>query len=106
MFDHPIIDVALGLVFFYVVLSLFASAVQEWIASVCALRSKNLRQGIGNLVGDQCEKWNQERRRETQRLLVRSIRLRRFSRLGQPGQVGIQGPCVASRTAGFPAALG
>ena len=52
MFDHPIIDVTLGLVFFYVVMSLVASAVQEWIASLCALRSRNLRTGIENLVGD------------------------------------------------------
>ena len=52
MLDHPIIDVALGLIFFYVVLSLVASAVQEWIASLCALRSKNLFAGIQRLVGD------------------------------------------------------
>ena len=52
MFDHPIIDVGLGLVFFYVVLSLVASAVQEWIASLFALRSKNLRTGVKNLIGD------------------------------------------------------
>ena len=52
MFDHPIIDVTLGLVFFYVVLSLVASAVQEWIASVCALRSRNLRSGVANLIGN------------------------------------------------------
>ena len=52
MFDHPIIDVTLGLMFFYVVLSLVASAVQEWIASLCALRSRNLREGIENLVGN------------------------------------------------------
>ena len=52
MFDHPIIDVGLGLIFFYVVLSLVASAVLEWIASLCALRSKNLRSGLQNLIGD------------------------------------------------------
>ena len=52
MLDHPIIDVCLGLMFFYVVLSLVASAVQEWIASLCALRSKNLRLGVRNLIGD------------------------------------------------------
>lgn len=52
MFDHPIIEVTLGLVFFYVVLSLVASAVQEWIASVCAMRSKNLRSGVENLIGN------------------------------------------------------
>ena len=52
MLDHSIIDVALGLVFFYVILSLVASAVQERIASVCALRSKNLRLGVANLIGN------------------------------------------------------
>ncbi|MBL28910.1 MAG: hypothetical protein CMM50_15315 [Rhodospirillaceae bacterium] len=53
MFDHPIIDIALGLILFYVVLSLVASAVQEWVASLFALRSKNLRSGIQTLIGDE-----------------------------------------------------
>ena len=53
MLDHPIIDVALGLIFFYVVLSLVASAVQEWIASLWGLRSTNLNAGIKRLVGDE-----------------------------------------------------
>ena len=52
MFDNPFIDIALGLMFFYVVLSLVASAVQEWIASLFALRSKNLWSGVQNLVGN------------------------------------------------------
>ena len=52
MLDHPIIDVSLGLIFFYVVLSLVASAVQEWIASLLALRSTNLQSGVKNLIGD------------------------------------------------------
>ena len=51
MFDHPIIDVAVGLVFFYVVLSLVASAVQEWIASVRSMRSKTMRAGVQTLIG-------------------------------------------------------
>ena len=52
MFDHPIIDVILGLIFFYVVLSLVASAVQEWFASLLALRTKNLWKGVQTLIGD------------------------------------------------------
>ena len=52
MLDHPIIDVSLGLIFFYIILSLVTSAVQEWIASLLALRSKNLRTGVHNLIGD------------------------------------------------------
>ena len=55
MIDHPIIDVTLGLVFIYVLLSLLASGVQEWIASVCSLRSNTLRSGVQNLIGDNAE---------------------------------------------------
>ncbi len=51
MFDGPIIDVAIGLIFFYVVLSLICSAVQELVASVFGLRSSNLEKGIHNLLG-------------------------------------------------------
>ena len=51
MFEHPILDIGLGLMFFYVILSLVASAVQEWIASLLALRARNLRSGIQNLIG-------------------------------------------------------
>ena len=53
MLDHPIIDVALGLVLFFVVLSLVASAVQEWVATLCGLRAKNLRAGIQKLLGSE-----------------------------------------------------
>lgn len=53
MFEHPILDIGLGLVFFYVILSLVASAVQEWIASLLALRSKNLLSGIKNMIGNE-----------------------------------------------------
>ena len=56
MLDHPIIDVSLGLIFIYVTLSLVASAVQEWIASLCGLRSKNLWSGVKNLIGDEYAK--------------------------------------------------
>ena len=50
MFDHPIIDVALGLMLFYIVLSLVVSSVQEWLASALGMRAKNLREGIENLI--------------------------------------------------------
>ncbi len=53
MLDHPAIDIVLGTILFYVVLSLVASAVQEWIASLFGLRSKNLSAGINRLIGDQ-----------------------------------------------------
>lgn len=52
MMDQPIIDVAVGLVFFYVVLSLVCSSIQEVVASLLGLRSRNLKKGIENLVGE------------------------------------------------------
>ena len=52
MLDHPAVDVALGLIVLYVVLSVAASSVKEWISSVLGLRSKNLRKGIDRLVGE------------------------------------------------------
>ena len=52
MLDHPVIDIALGLFWLYLVLSLTASAMQEWIAGVLGLRARNLRAGIRSLIGD------------------------------------------------------
>lgn len=53
MLDSPIVDVAMGLVFFYVTLSLVCSSIQEIIASLLGLRSRNLRKGIENLIGNE-----------------------------------------------------
>ncbi|MCY4372403.1 MAG: hypothetical protein OXC31_01440 [Spirochaetaceae bacterium] len=53
MLNSPIVDVAMGLVFFYVTLSLVCSSIQEIIASLLGLRSRNLRKGIGNLIGSE-----------------------------------------------------
>ena len=51
MLDHPIVDVALGLILLYSTLSLVASVVKEWISSVFGLRAKNLEKGIQTLIG-------------------------------------------------------
>ena len=51
MLNSPIVDVAMGLVFFYVTLSLVCSSIQEIIASLLGLRSRNLKKGIENLIG-------------------------------------------------------
>lgn len=51
--DNPIIDVAIGLVFFYVLLSLVVSSAQEWIASLWGMRSKNLYEGIRRFIGQE-----------------------------------------------------
>jgi len=40
--------------FFYIVFSLVASAIQEWIASMFALRARCLLKGMQNLVGESC----------------------------------------------------
>lgn len=51
MFDSAVVDIALGLILFFLILSLVCSAVQEWFASAVGLRSRNLRKGIENLIG-------------------------------------------------------
>ncbi|WP_420636622.1 hypothetical protein [Candidatus Palauibacter sp.] len=51
MLDHPVVDVALTLVLLYSVLSLVASVVKEWVSTLLSLRAKNLRKGIGTLIG-------------------------------------------------------
>ena len=53
MLNSPIVDVAMGLVFFYVTLSLVCSSIQEIIASLFGLRSRNLKKGIRNLIGSE-----------------------------------------------------
>ena len=53
MLDSPIVDVAMGLVFFYVTLSLVCSSIQEILASLLGLRSRNLKKGIRNLIGSE-----------------------------------------------------
>lgn len=50
MLDSPFIDVALALILFYTVLSLAASTIQEWVASLMGLRSSNLKEGVGRLL--------------------------------------------------------
>ena len=56
MSDDTIIDITLGLLLFFLVLSLICSALQEWIASAVGLRSRNLRKGIDNLLGAEIAK--------------------------------------------------
>ena len=48
----PALDVAIGLSFMFLLLSLLASAVQEMLASLFALRAKTLEQGLRNMLAD------------------------------------------------------
>jgi hypothetical protein len=51
MTNFPALDVAIGLVFLYFILSLVCSAINETIASGLHWRSKDLERGIVNLLG-------------------------------------------------------
>ncbi|MFY9728705.1 MAG: hypothetical protein WB579_10010 [Bryobacteraceae bacterium] len=51
MFSTPILDVAIGLSFFYLLLGLICSTVNEMIAAKLKTRSKFLDQGIDRLLG-------------------------------------------------------
>ncbi len=50
MFGSPILDVALGMAFIYLLLSLIASAIQELLSSLVESRSANLYNGIRSLL--------------------------------------------------------
>ncbi len=52
MFNSQIIDVAIGLIFFYLFVSLAFTALNEWIAALSTLRATGLRRGIKNLLQD------------------------------------------------------
>lgn len=52
MDDMPVLDVAIGLIFMYLLLSMLVTVVQEGIASALKLRSKNLFEAIDNLLND------------------------------------------------------
>jgi hypothetical protein len=52
MFGSGIIDVAIGVFFLYLLLSLVCSSLTEGIARILALRSSNLKEGIRNLLNE------------------------------------------------------
>jgi hypothetical protein len=52
MFNFPILEVAIGLIFIYLILGLICSSLQELIASALKLRGKTLHEGIYNLLGN------------------------------------------------------
>jgi hypothetical protein len=52
MFGSQILEVAIGLVVLYLVMSLFCTAVTEWISRVWSLRARTLKDGIYNLIND------------------------------------------------------
>jgi len=48
----PIVELAIGLVFAYALLSILCSIINEWIASLASLRSKNLKASLKHLLAD------------------------------------------------------
>lgn len=57
MTGMAILDVVIGLVFIYLLLSLFCTIVNEWIAQWTSLRARTLKRGIAELFGDR--RWSQ-----------------------------------------------
>jgi len=52
MFGLPILEVAIGLCFIYLLLALICSTINETIAGITSRRAKLLEQGINSLLGD------------------------------------------------------
>ena len=53
LFGSTVLDVAIGLIFVYLLLAIICTSLNEWIASVLGLRSKNLALGIKQLLDNQ-----------------------------------------------------
>jgi hypothetical protein len=53
LFGSAVLDVAIGLVFIYLLLAIFCTAINEWLAGVFKTRGKLLAQGIAELLNGQ-----------------------------------------------------
>jgi hypothetical protein len=58
MLGSPILDVAIGMAFIYLLLSLIASALQEILASFLQARAANLQRGLRSLFSN--DKFNSD----------------------------------------------
>lgn len=56
MFGSDILDIAIGLVFVYLLLSLICSVINEWIAALLSMRATNLEDGVRNLLTGSSDK--------------------------------------------------
>lgn len=52
MFGSQALEIAIGIVFVYLLLSVVSSVVNEWVAGIMGTRSNNLLAGIRNLLND------------------------------------------------------
>jgi hypothetical protein len=52
MFGSQILDVVIGIVFIYLLLSLICSALNEFVSRIFSMRAKSLEEGIRNLLND------------------------------------------------------
>jgi hypothetical protein len=53
LFNSTVLDVAIGLAFVYLLLGIFCTTVNEWIAGILGTRAKNLQEGIRGLLDEQ-----------------------------------------------------
>ena len=53
LFNSSILEVAIGVIFVYLLLSILCTSANEWIATLTRRRSKMLRKGIGQLLAEQ-----------------------------------------------------
>jgi hypothetical protein len=52
MFGNGLVEVAIGMTFVYLLLSLISSVLNEWIAGLLGMRARNLEEGIRNFFTD------------------------------------------------------
>jgi len=82
MFGSQILDVAIGLFFVYLLLSIICSIINETIAKFFTLRAKTLRQGIQNLITGKDQKGG-----ELVELFYNHSLIKGFSSKGKPSYI-------------------
>jgi hypothetical protein len=83
MFDFAALDVAIGLIFVYLVLSLVCSALNETISSIFSWRAKFLREGVANLLDPENEAQGRELMEKLYRHPLVNALIRPVSRRGR-----------------------
>src|SRR5688572_33116628 len=103
MLDNVALNVVIGLVFVYLLYSLFATVVSEIIATQLGLRARNLREAINRMLNDEEEKKFWQRLGDSLRLMKKpqNNRIKKFYNNPEIKYLGSSG--VFRNPSSFPA---
>jgi hypothetical protein len=102
MLDSGVIDVAIGVVFVYLLISLLCSAIYEAIAARLRWRSKDLEKGIVSLLGGEAPRVSGPLPERVQQLVVSGIKIPWHLLTGSPNGAGQTATGVSKRLLDHP----